>query len=146
MLRAGPTACSRCTRCRSGRTWPGSAVGFVAGDPELVRYLGEIRKHAGLMMPAPIQAAAAAALGDDDARRRAAGRATSARRALMLDGLAAHGLVHDGGPAPFYLWLRAEEQADDGWEIAARLAEAGHARRARAASTARPAPTTSGSR
>ena len=47
------------------------------------------------------------------------------RRALMLAGLAAHGLVHDGGPAPFYLWLRSEEQVDDGWELAARLAEAG---------------------
>jgi aspartate/methionine/tyrosine aminotransferase len=43
----------------------------------------------------------------------------------MLNGLAAHGLIHDGGPARFYLWLRAAESADDGWEIAARLAEAG---------------------
>jgi aspartate/methionine/tyrosine aminotransferase len=43
----------------------------------------------------------------------------------MVQGLAAHGLVHDGGPATFYLWLRASESADDGWEIAARLAETG---------------------
>jgi aspartate/methionine/tyrosine aminotransferase len=33
-----------------------------------------------------------------------------------------HGLVHDGGDAAFYLWLRATDGADDGWEIAARLA------------------------
>ena len=30
--------------------------------------------------------------------------------------------MHDGGDALFYLWLRAEGSADDGWEIAARLA------------------------
>ncbi len=102
----------------------GFRAGFVAGDPDLVRYLGEVRKHAGLMMPAPIQAAAAAALGDDvhvaEQRRR-----YETRRELMLAGLAALGLVHDGGPAPFYLWLRSEDQVDDGWELAARLAEAG---------------------
>ena len=34
--------------------------------------------------------------------------------------------MHDGGDAAFYLWLRAADGADDGWEIAARLAhEAG---------------------
>ena len=102
----------------------GFRAGFVAGDPDLVRYLGEVRKHAGLMMPAPIQAAATVALGDDV--HVAAQRARYVeRRALMLEGLAAHGLVHDGGPAPFYLWLHSEDQVDDGWELAARLAEAG---------------------
>ena len=43
----------------------GLRAGFVAGDADLVGYLGEIRKHGGLMTPAPVQAAAAAALGDD---------------------------------------------------------------------------------
>jgi succinyldiaminopimelate transaminase len=102
----------------------GLRVGFVAGDAEIVQYLGETRKHAGLIVPTPVQAAATAALGDDehvDAQRDRYSR----RRVLMLDGLAAHGLVHDGGAAPFYLWLRAEDSADDGWELAARLAEAG---------------------
>jgi succinyldiaminopimelate transaminase len=102
----------------------GFRVGFVAGDASLVRYLGEVRKHAGLMTPAPIQAAAVAALGDDT--HVAAQRARYLeRRELMLAGLAGLGLVHDGGPAPFYLWLRSEGEVDDGWELAARLAEAG---------------------
>jgi aspartate/methionine/tyrosine aminotransferase len=44
----------------------------------------------------------------------------------MRDALEQHGLVHDGGDTLFYLWLRAANGADDGWEIAARLAhEAG---------------------
>jgi aspartate/methionine/tyrosine aminotransferase len=102
----------------------GLRCGFVAGDPALVLYLGEVRKHAGLMVPTPVQAAAAAALGDEahvDAQRERYAR----RRELVLPGLEQRGLVHDGGPALFYLWLRATEEADDGWEIAAGLAEAG---------------------
>jgi succinyldiaminopimelate transaminase len=102
----------------------GLRAGFVAGDPELVSYLGETRKHAGLMVPLPIQAAAAAALHDDE-HVEAQRRRYAARRAIVLPALAAQGLVHDGGPATFYLWLRAGQEADDGWEIAARLAEAG---------------------
>ena len=43
----------------------GLRSGFVAGDADLVGYLGEVRKHGGLMMPAPVQAATVAALGDD---------------------------------------------------------------------------------
>jgi succinyldiaminopimelate transaminase len=102
----------------------GLRCGFLAGDAELVHYLGEVRKHAGLMVPAPVPAAAAAALGDEkhvDAQRDRYAR----RRALVLSGLESHGLVHDGGPGLFYLWLRSAEETDDGWELAARLAEAG---------------------
>src|SRR5688500_4002590 len=42
----------------------GVRAGFYAGDPELVHYLSEVRKHVGLMVPGPVQAAAAVALGD----------------------------------------------------------------------------------
>ena len=84
----------------------GMRCGFYAGDPDLVTYLVETRKHAGLMVPTPVQAAAAAALADDEhvAEQR---HRYEERRKLVSDGLAAHGLVHDGGPCTFYLWLRA---------------------------------------
>jgi aspartate/methionine/tyrosine aminotransferase len=102
----------------------GMRAGFYAGDPDLVDYLVETRKHAGLMIPGPVQAGAIAALADDE--HVAVQRARyEERRALVLDALANHGLVHDGGPCSFYLWLRTEDGADDGWEIAARLAHAG---------------------
>src|SRR5205807_10335598 len=44
----------------------GLRVGFYAGDPGLVSYLSEVRKHAGLMVPGPVQAAAVVALADDE--------------------------------------------------------------------------------
>ena len=102
----------------------GLRAGFVAGDPALVSYLGEVRKHAGLMTPAPVQAAATAVLGDDvhvDEQRARYAR----RRAEALAALGAWGLVHDGGPSTFYLWLRSTAAGEDGWVLARRLAERG---------------------
>jgi succinyldiaminopimelate transaminase len=99
----------------------GMRIGFYAGDGDLVEYLVEVRKHAGLMAPTPVQAAAAAALADD-AHVALQRERYQARRRFVRDALAQHGLVHDGGDAEFYLWLRADDAADDGWEIAARLA------------------------
>jgi aspartate/methionine/tyrosine aminotransferase len=42
----------------------GLRVGFYAGDADLVHYLSEVRKHVGMMVPGPAQAAGVAALGD----------------------------------------------------------------------------------
>jgi succinyldiaminopimelate transaminase len=102
----------------------GLRAGFLAGDAELIGYLGEMRKHAGLMTPAPVQAAAAAALADDVHVDEQRGR-YARRRELALDALREFGLVHDGGPSTFYLWLRAPDGGEDGWSIARRLAERG---------------------
>ena len=44
----------------------GARFGFYAGDAELVHFLSEVRKHAGNMVPGPVQHAAVAALGDDE--------------------------------------------------------------------------------
>ena len=43
----------------------GYRAGFVTGDPALVAELLEVRKHAGMIVPAPVQAAMVAALADD---------------------------------------------------------------------------------
>lgn len=102
----------------------GLRAGFVTGDTDLVRYLGEVRKHAGMIVPSPVQAAAVAALGDDthvdEQRVRYA-----ARRARLVPALEAFGLVGDGGPSTFYLWLRAATGAESGWSVAKRLAAVG---------------------
>jgi succinyldiaminopimelate transaminase len=102
----------------------GLRAGFIAGDRELVTYLGEMRKHGGMMTPAPIQAAAAAALGDDEHVREQQAR-YARRRAIALPALEARGLVHDGGASTFYLWLRDADRARDGWAIADDLATTG---------------------
>ncbi|MGH9026328.1 MAG: succinyldiaminopimelate transaminase [Acidimicrobiia bacterium] len=102
----------------------GLRAGFVAGDTDLVGYLGECRKHGGLMVPAPVQAAAAAAL-DDDLHVESQRRRYAARRAAVMPAMEARGLVHAGGASTFYLWLRRDGSRSDGWDIAAELAETG---------------------
>src|SRR5699024_6810682 len=72
----------------------GYRAAFAAGDPALVARLLEVRKHAGMMMPAPVQAALAAALADDAhvATQRERYRA---RREELLAACAAAGLRND---------------------------------------------------
>jgi succinyldiaminopimelate transaminase len=100
----------------------GLRVGFVAGDTDLVTYLGEVRKHAGLMVPGPIQAAAAAALGDDAHVDEQRARYT-ARRRRLIPALEQRDITHTGGPSTFYLWLEAP--VGDGWALATELARRG---------------------
>jgi succinyldiaminopimelate transaminase len=101
----------------------GVRVGVYAGDPDLVGYLSEIRKHMGMMVPGPAQAAAAAALADDahvdeqrDRYRRRLGR--------LAEVIGAWTGSPVGIPAgAFYLWF----PVDDGWAFAERLARHGGA-------------------
>ncbi len=102
----------------------GLRAGFVAGDPALVTYLGEVRKHAGLIVPSPVQAAAAAALRDDTHVEAQRAR-YAARRKRLLPAFEALGLVHDGGPSTFYLWLRDAATERGGWAVTTWLAEHG---------------------
>jgi succinyldiaminopimelate transaminase len=102
----------------------GARAGFYAGDADLVHYLSELRKHAGFMVPGPVQAAAVAAWNDDqhvsDQRRRYEHRLEAMRAALATMGVDA--------PMPhgaFYLWAPAPD--GDAWALARRLAEAGGA-------------------
>lgn len=85
----------------------GYRAAFVAGDPRLVARLLEVRKHAGLIMPMPVQAAMTVALADDAHVAEQRERYRRRREALLAAATAA-GLHHDGGDAGLYLWLRAE--------------------------------------
>jgi aspartate/methionine/tyrosine aminotransferase len=111
----------------------GVRVGFYAGDPDLVKFLSEIRQHAGLMVPGPVQAAAAVALDDDEhvfAQRDRYQR----RLERMADVLRAVGLAVTVPDGTFYLWVpvpawaEAEgvaESRDGAWPLADALAAAG---------------------
>lgn len=102
----------------------GYRAGFVAGDPRLVAALLEIRKHAGMMVPAPVQAAATAALSDDDHVSAQAERYRR-RRAALTAALAQAGYVVDDSVAGLYLWVRAPGVGQDGWQTVADLAQLG---------------------
>ncbi|TBN57339.1 succinyldiaminopimelate transaminase [Glaciihabitans arcticus] len=99
----------------------GYRAGFVAGCSNLVGELLAVRKHAGLMPPAPVQAAMVAALGDD--AHVAAQRAIYLdRRTRLLGAFEAAGFRIDHSEAGLYLWATAGE---DCWATVARMAELG---------------------
>jgi succinyldiaminopimelate transaminase len=102
----------------------GFRCGFLAGDGDLVAYIGSVRTHAGMMVPGPIQAAATAAW-DDDAHVAVQRALYAERRRYARSRLAEAGLVDAGGPSSFYLWARSANLAEDGWAVTARLAESG---------------------
>jgi succinyldiaminopimelate transaminase len=81
----------------------GYRAGFVAGDPVLVAALLEIRKHAGMIVPAPVQAAMTAALNDDAHAERQRERYAT-RRNLLRPALEAAGWAVDHSEAGLYLW------------------------------------------
>jgi succinyldiaminopimelate transaminase len=102
----------------------GYRAAFVAGDPALVAGLLEIRKHAGMIVPGPVQAAMAAAL-DDDAHVDVQRERYRSRRAVLAPALAGAGLVLDGSSAGLYLWARPVAEDEDCWAVVGRLAELG---------------------
>jgi succinyldiaminopimelate transaminase len=99
----------------------GYRAAFVAGDPVLVRRLLEIRKHAGMIVPAPVQAAMRAAL-DDDAHVAEQKARYAARRALLRPALQTAGLTVEESAAGLYLWATGGE---DAWTTVGRLAGRG---------------------
>jgi succinyldiaminopimelate transaminase len=86
----------------------GYRAGFVAGDPALVASLLEVRKHAGMIVPHPVQAAMAAA-ASDDAHVVAQAAVYERRRALLRPALEKAGLTVEHSAAGLYLWATAGE-------------------------------------
>ena len=100
----------------------GVRAGCYAGDPGLVAYLAEVRKHAGFMVPGPVQAAAVTAWGDDahvDAQR----AVYRARLESLAAALAGAGVDAPLPAGAFYLWAPAPD--GDAWTLARRLATDG---------------------
>jgi len=97
----------------------GGRAGSYAGDAELVAYLREVRKHAGFMVPSPVQAAAVAALADEDHVDRQRERYRDRLGALQaaMAGIGIDAPMPGGG---FYLWVPAPD--GDAWALTERLA------------------------
>jgi len=86
----------------------GYRAGFVAGDPAVVAELLAVRKHAGMMVPTPVQAAMVAAL-DDDEHVHAQWARYRSRRERLRGALTAFGLTIEHSEAGLYLWATAGE-------------------------------------
>ncbi len=99
----------------------GYRAAFVAGDPGIVATLLEARKHVGLMLPAPVQAAMIAALSDD-VHVAAQKERYRARRALLKPALEAAGFRIDASEAGLYLWAT---EGLDAWDSLGRLSDLG---------------------
>lgn len=82
--------------------------GYLAGDPALIAELLQVRKHAGLMVPGPIQAAMVAAL-EDDIQEQAQKLRYARRRASLLRALIGAGFTVDDSEAGLYLWATRGE-------------------------------------
>ncbi|HWS38932.1 MAG TPA: succinyldiaminopimelate transaminase [Actinoplanes sp.] len=99
----------------------GYRAGFVGGDPALVAELLAVRKHAGMIVPAPVQAAMVAALTDEthvaEQRERYA-----ARREILRSALVKAGFEISHSEAGLYLWATRDE---DCWTTVNQLAERG---------------------
>jgi succinyldiaminopimelate transaminase len=86
----------------------GYRAGFVTGDPAVVAALLEVRKHAGMMVPRPVQAAMAAAAAND-AHVVAQAAVYARRRTQLRAALEAWGLTIEHSEAGLYLWATAGE-------------------------------------
>jgi succinyldiaminopimelate transaminase len=86
----------------------GYRAGFIAGDAEWVAALLEVRKHSGLMLPTPIQAAMIVALADS-AHVEVQRARYLRRRALLRPALEAAGYRVKHSEGSLYLWCTRGE-------------------------------------
>ena len=100
----------------------GVRAGFYAGDSELVKYLSEIRKHAGFMVPGPVQLAAAVAY-DDEVHVVAQRDRYLARLRMFADVLRGVGFSVELPDGAFYLWVPVP--GGDAWACTEWLARYG---------------------
>lgn len=99
----------------------GYRASFVAGDAKLIAQLTNIRKHAGMMQPGPVQAAMVVALADD-AHVAAQKELYRARRELLIPALNSAGYRLDHSEAGLYLWVT---EGVDAWASIDKLAGLG---------------------
>ena len=99
----------------------GYRAAFIVGDPALIARILEVRKHAGMMVPLPVQVAMVAALSDEShvAEQRAR---YNARRATLAPALQSAGFSIENSEAGLYIWATRNENC---WDSVSWLAELG---------------------
>lgn len=96
-------------------------AGWLAGDQQLIQEILGIRKHAGGMVPGPIQQAMIAALSHDDNEKLQYIR-YQLRRQTLKQALVDAGFRVEHSEAGLYLWATEDRNA---WETVDRLAAIG---------------------
>ena len=99
----------------------GYRAGLIVGDPDLIAEIREVRKHAGMLTPLPIQRAMTAALGDE-AHVAIQAKRYAARREVLTSALIAAGFQIDFSNAGLYIWCTRSE---DSWKSVSWLADIG---------------------
>ena len=98
----------------------GYRAAFLAGDARLVGAVTEVRKHTGMLMPTPVQAA----LGDE-AHMEVQKEVYRERREVLVEATTAAGLVNDpASVAGLYLWLKGPESMS-AYDLVGSFAELG---------------------
>ncbi|OBA48637.1 succinyldiaminopimelate transaminase [Kocuria sp. ICS0012] len=99
----------------------GYRAAFLTGDPALMPSLINSRKHAGMIVPYPVQEAMRVALGDT-AHVTAQKNLYRQRREALKPAVEAFGLTIEHSEAGLYLWATAGE---DTWDTVERFARVG---------------------
>ncbi len=99
----------------------GYRAGLIVGDPSLIAKIRELRKHAGMMVPLPVQRAMVVALADETHVALQAER-YRARRALLQPVLEAAGFKVEYTEAGLYIWCT---RGESDWESVSWLAQFG---------------------
>jgi succinyldiaminopimelate transaminase len=94
---------------------------FLIGDSKLIAKIREVRKHAGMMVPLPIQNSMVAALSDEKHVEEQRARYNS-RRATLAPALQEAGFKIDDSAAGLYIWCTRSE---DSWKSVDWLAHLG---------------------
>src|SRR6185312_12747001 len=115
ILRAGSQGLLALHSLSKRDNFAGARIGFYAGDAELVHYLSEVRKHAGLMPPGPVQRAAVIAL-DDDVHVEAQRERYRRRLRQLQELLSTLGYPCALPAGAFYLWVPVPD--GDAWAAA----------------------------
>jgi succinyldiaminopimelate transaminase len=88
----------------------GYRAAFMIGDSQLIARIREIRKHAGMMVPLPVQKAMTVALSDDAHVAQQRDR-YNARKDVMRPALEANGFTVEYSDSGLYLWCTRNEDA-----------------------------------
>jgi aspartate/methionine/tyrosine aminotransferase len=99
----------------------GYRAAMMIGDKDLIAKILEVRKHAGMMVPLPVQQAMIAALSDN--KHVAAQRDRyNLRKAKVRDAIQKHGFQIEHSQAGLYLWAT---RGESDWDSVAWFADFG---------------------